>query len=312
MRKISVLFLVLGLLVVTGCRTADVALPEGVQTVSGYLQSVPFSLKRRGTHALYTGSGGSLIVYAESSAVSLRLLEGQDVELEGTLEKNNDPNAAPVFIVGKVLAGNAEQMRPWTIPALNLTVSLPRSWKGTIKGGSASFTASGFTVPVLTITTKKAPVGQSPQPLYGPLAMSSPAGEVLIVGLRKAVAEVDAPNSAWTVRVAPPGQGGSETIFVFALQSGLAVESQVLLYRNALKTVVFTAASGATSSRSSSPPVVRSSASTAGSVTSGQTGSSRAQGEGSVCGGVAGILCPKGFICTITDPVSESGVCSAR
>lgn len=298
------LVLLLGVLFLTACEKAEIPLPQGVQVVRGYLQPVPFSLKRRGTHALYTGSGGTMIVYAESTGVNLRLLEGQDVELEGVFEKNSEVGALPVLVVGKILAGSDEQMRPWAIPALGLSVNLPKSWKGSIKGGSATFTASGFTMPVLTITARKTARAASGQPVYGPLPVSSP-GELLVVGLRKALADVDAASEAWVVRVAPSPSGTSETIFTFALQSASPVASQVLLYRNILKTVEFKAATmSAASSATSSIPQSGSSA----SATSG----SRAGGEGSVCGGVAGILCPKGLFCKITDAVSESGVCTKR
>lgn len=297
------LFLVLGMLFLSACEEAEIPLPQGVQTVRGYLQPVPFSLKRRGTHALYTGSGGTMIVYAESSAVNLRLLQDQDVELEGVFEKNTEAGALPVFVVRKVLAGSSEQMRPWAIPALNLSVNLPKSWKGSIKGGSASFTASGFTMPILTITTRKVAPAVSGQPLYVPLPVSSVGGELLVVGLRKATVDSDAAAEAWVVRVAPSASGTVETVFTFGLQPATPVASQVLLYRNILKTVAFTG-SPVTSSSSSSPAKSGSSA----SATSG----SRTGGEGSACGGVAGILCPKGLFCKITDTVSESGVCTKR
>lgn len=244
-----------------------------------------------------------MIAYAESSTVNLRAIERLEVEFEGILERNTDPKEAPVFVVQKVLSGGAEQMRPWTIPALNLTVSLPKSWKGSIKGGSASFTASGFTAPVLSITTKKI-AASSLQPLYGPLAVSAAAEEVLVVGLRKATVDSDEASEAWVVRVHPSSGGTAETIFTFALRPAVPVASQVILYRNILKTVTFTASPSVSSRSASSALPARSSASS--------VAGSRAEGEGAACGGVAGILCPRGLYCKITDPVSESGVCTVR
>ncbi len=302
MKRLTIcLFLVM---LVVGCTEKEIPLPEGIQTVSGYLTSVPFSLQRRGTHALLTASGSTLIAYAESSAVNLRLLEGQDVQLEGVLEKNLSPKDSPVFVVQKVLQGSDEQMRPWAIPALGLSVNLPKSWKGTIKGGSATFTAAKPSIPSLTITTRNVAASSpgSDQPLYGPLPVSSDAadGELLVVGLRKAQAHINA-EGFWIVRIAPSASGGSETVFTFP---PLPVELHLMPYRTILKTVQFSVGTTASSVRteasfSALPPA------SAGST-------SRASGEGAACGGVAGILCPKGLLCTITDPVSESGVCARR
>lgn len=304
MKRIPVLLLFLGLIMLTACEKPEMTLPQGIQTVRGYLQPVPFSLKRRGTHALYTGSGGTMIAYAESAGVNLRILEGQDVELEGVFEKNSEAGALPVLVVQKVLAGSSEQMRPWAIPALGLSVNLPKSWKGSIKGGSATFTASGYAMPILTITARKITPATSAQQLYGPLPVRSP-GELLVVGLRKAMAEVDAASEAWVVRVAPSSSGTSETVFTFALKSGSPVASQALLYQSILKTVEFKAGTMPVISSPSSPIAP------AGSSASMSSGF-RAGGEGSACGGVAGILCPKGLFCKITDPLGESGVCTKR
>ncbi len=303
MRRITAFSLLLGILLLSGCGKSEVPLPKGIVTVHGYLQPVPFSLKRRGTHGLMTASGGTLIAYAESSTVNLRLLEGQEVELEGMLERNTNPDDSPVFVVQKVLSGSAELLRPWKIPALGLSLSLPMSWKGTIKGASATFSISGSTLPpsALTIITRKVPAASS-QPLYGPLSVSSAsAEEYLLVGLRKAVATVDA-DGLWIVRVAPPASGGLETVFTFP---SLPLELHRVPHRNILKTVTFMTTGGTSSSRGSSVMIVP-------PASSGSAESNRAQGEGSACGGVAGILCPKGLYCKITDIAGESGVCTKR
>ncbi|MBI2635820.1 hypothetical protein HYW84_00640 [Candidatus Peregrinibacteria bacterium] len=298
MRRIFALPLVviIGVILVAACEKPDTPLPVGIQTVHGYLQPVPFSLKRRGTHALYSGSGGEMMAYAEGIVVNLRQIERQDVEVEGVFEKNIVRDDLPVFVVQRVLHAANEQMRRWTIPALGLSVALPKSWKGGIKGGSAMFTASGSSVPVLTITVRKAPPAAPENPLYGPLAAGNP-GELMTVGSRKATAVVSVADQTWTARVAPAPSGKSETIFSFALQSSLKIELQQPLFRNILKTVEFNSAALQT---------LQSESSVSGAA------DSRASGEGAACGGVAGILCPKGQFCKITDSIGESGVCTKR
>lgn len=293
------LFLVM---LVTGCAAKEIDLPQGIRTVRGYVQSVPFSLQRRGTHALLTASGGTMIAYAESSTVNLRLLEGQDVELEGVLEKNIAVRDSPVFVVQKVLSGGTDQRRSWSIPALHLSVTLPRSWTGTITGGSARFTASGFVVPVLTIATRTTVPSPPPNSLYGPLPPSA-NGALLIVGQRTATADIDAASEAWVVRVSPAQHATLETVFTFALHPAFPVDPQIAAYGSVLRSVAFM-----------SPTVFSAAAVSSSSAVLPNTGSSafRMGGEGTVCGGVAGILCPKGFFCKITDLVGDSGTCTKR
>ena len=308
MKRISALFLVLSLLL-AGCgKNAEFPIPQGIQTIRAILKPVAFSLKRRGTHALIAPDG-KMAAYAESTAVNLHVLEGREVELQGIFEKNSDPAALPVFVVQKVLNGGDDALRAWTIPVLRLSINVPRNWKGSIQGSSANFTASGFTAPALTITQKQTP-SANPESLYGPAALpdSAAAGEPLVVGLRKAVAHTDDVRHSWIVRVTVPASGGSDTVFTFSFDAHLTDEQQRASFTDILATVQFSSAGG--SSRSpSSGSMTSSSADAAGS-----SGSvfSRAAGDGAPCGGSAGILCPKGLFCKISDTESESGICTKR
>lgn len=312
MKRIAALVLLLGVLVQTSCQKTEIPLPQGVQTVRGFLQHVPFSLKRRGTHAIYTASGGAMIAYAESATVNLSRMDGQEVELEGILEKNTSSEEYPVLVVQKILQGY-EQMRPWKIPALGLSLSVPIGWKGTIKGNSATFTASESIMPVLTVAARKELVAPQPSrhPLYGPLAVSSleslsvsvtkPNEEHLVVGFRKARAYTDS-EGFWVVRIAPPALEGLEIVFRFPPPS---VELHLIPYRNILKTVEFNANTNTASS-------ARITTFSSAEFTASAGSTSRASGAGATCGGLAGILCPRGLFCKITDPLNESGVCTAR
>ncbi len=307
-----ILTLSLGLmLLLTGCgRPAEFPVPEGVHIVRAVLQPVPFSLKRRGTHALIAPDG-KMAAYAESVAVNLHALEGREVELQGRFEKNSDPSELPVLIVEKVLDGGEAPSKPWAIPALGLSLELPRAWKGTIKGKSASFTASGVTLPILVITLRIAAPKTGSNPLYAPLAVasSSATSELLVVGLRKGTAAMSAAGDSWVVAVAPSGSsdGGSETIFTFLMQTDIAVDRQLSAYGDILRSVEFNSSGASTSSS-------RSAVNRSSSIPSNTSGSSQSRmtGEGMPCGGSAGILCLSGMYCKITDPVSDSGVCTKR
>ncbi len=301
--KKTTAILFLAAMLLTGCGEPEVVLPQGPQVVRGILQPVPVSLKRRGTHALL-GLDGKMLSYAESTAVNLHVLVGREVELEGTLEKNTDPKEMPVFVVTSVRSGGGEQTRPWVIPALGLTVEVPKSWKASIQKKTATFTASGAALPVLTITEIAAPLPSSPSPPYGPASVSSVAGEALTVGLRKARAEQQ--GNEWIVRVTGPG---ADTQFRFVLQQDLATDLQLSLYRAILQKVTFSygVPAASQSSAMSRPP-----AQTPGAPPASAGGSSRAAGDGAPCGGAAGILCPSGFYCRITDRTAQSGICVKR
>ena len=297
-------------ILLAGCtKKNEFPIPVGVQTVRAILQPVPFSLKRRGTHALL-GADGKIAAYAESTAVNLHALEGRMVELQGTFEKNSDPAALPVLVVTKILNRGEDEMRLWKVPALGLSLQVPHDWKASIQGQKSTFTASGSTAPVLTITLKALPPPSAAggEPLYGPSSLpDGRSPETLTVGSRKAMAVLSV--DAWIVRVAPPAvpAGGKEVDFTFAIRPELAAEDQVLLARKILASVEFSFTN--TSARSSSSATVFP---TSFPSSAGSTNSTRAAGEGAPCGGIAGILCPKGLLCSIKDPATDSGICIKR
>ncbi len=316
--KAKLLLLLTAALLLASCsKNTEFPIPDGVQTVRAVLKPVPFSLKRRGTHALI-GADGKMAAYAESTVVNLHALEGRAVELQGIFEKNTDLSALPVLVVQKVLSSGDEELRPWAIPALGMSLALPRSWKGSIKGSSALFTASGFTAPVLSISIVPSPnpsplalrsppkADEGGSPLYGPLPVpaSDSSPEFLVVANRKAIAALK--TDSWTVRILPSATEGKQHVLVFAIRSDLPADGQLQTYRKILTLIQFT--SGGASSRAASSVLSKRSSAAA----TGSTGSSRADGDGAPCGGAAGILCPSGLYCRITDPVGESGVCSKK
>ncbi len=93
---------------------------------------------------------GKPVYFVESSLVNLRAHEGREADFQGTLEHNIDPRALPVLVVSKVIGGAAEA-RTWTIPALQVSLAVPRSYKAVIEGSTATFSASGSLRPLLTV-----------------------------------------------------------------------------------------------------------------------------------------------------------------
>lgn len=308
MKRRETIIILASILLLSGCgKNAEFPIPPGIQTIRAILKPVPFSLKRRGTHALIA-SDGQMAAYAESSAVNLHSLEGREVEFQGIFEKNTNPADLPVFVVQKVIEGGNEDMRPWAIPSLSLSLQLPRNWKGTLQGKSASFTAPDSTDPLLTITVRSM-ASLSDSPMYGPapLPMESD-GDMLVVGLRKATAAFSAGHASWTVTVPEPltPEGNLEVVFTFAVRPDLPTDQQLSSYRNILRSVTFSFTGTSSVQSSSSARFFRSSSSSAGSA------QSRAAGDGAPCGGIAGILCPSGLYCRIIDPASDSGLCAKR
>jgi hypothetical protein len=298
------------MLLVASCQKSEQApLPQGTQTVRAILKPVPVSLKRRGTHGLYT-LAGTLTAYAESTAVNLRAVEGREVTLQGVYEKNTDDVELPVFVVSKVTEQGDEEIRPWQIAVLGLSLQAPKSWKGSISGKVASFTSSGFTL--LTIAGQKAAPPPSSAGLYGPLGLPAVSSslpsdaELLVVGLRKGRAVLSQSGRQWLVLVEGAASDALTIEFSFGIRPDIPQEEQIAAYRKILKTVEFRAGTHASAQRSSAA-FSRAAASGAASVKT-----SRAGGQGETCGGPAGVLCPKGFYCSITDLAANTGVCVQR
>lgn len=294
MKRTSILLLALAVLLVSCASRSSAPLPQGPQTIRGYVEAVPFSLKRRGTHVLRQGSGGTLLSYLESREVNMHTLEGKTVTLTGTFERNSDPGLPPVLVVSDVQGAQAERTRPWTIPALGLSLDLPHHWRGSIRGAVAEFTESGAVAPILTMVLRNRPLAGGSSQSGAP-----PSLESLLVGSRLAYAELL--EQTWSVRIRDPEGGGAhqqDLIFSFTLPPSLPSDLPLQRYRAILQTVRFVRAG--------------SSATSSSAAMSAESSSSVTGGEGSPCGGSAGILCPRGTYCRVTDAVADTGTCTKR
>jgi hypothetical protein len=289
----------------------------GEQTVSGFLKKSPISITRRGTHVLIQNDEPH--AYLESSTVDLGEFEGRVVDVIGTYEKNVDVRDLPVIVVTEVRGGQS-QNRVYAIPALGISLEVPREWKGTIAGAEAQFAApaspdaaegSGSTRPLLSVFRE----GEDK------LISSAPTGENLIdtpvsVGGRSGVRWLNAQTGVERVQVdlrlyaSDPKANVLTFLFTPSEEALNLPDAWDAMKDDVLHSVTFTGGSSSSSlssdaSRSSLP----SSLSSDGTSSQAEGSSSFGSAQGIPCGGEAGILCPAGFYCEITDVEANVGRC---
>jgi hypothetical protein len=255
---------------------AEQEIPEGVQTLTGTLVPISLSIKLRGTHALT--QGGKQIYLVESAKTDLRDFEGVGVVVTGIIERNLDPKALPVLVASGVTLID-RSMKPVSVEALKLTLDVPHEWNDEQFDDGVQFTESGSNQIMLKIHTST--------------LTQLPVGMILQVANRKAVRTVISGTHAVYV------QNGRD-ILSFSYtpiedSNEKVVEADFL---RILRSVRFSGQ--AASSRMSG-----------GSAQSMQTSSSVSASVGAPCGGAAGILCPSGQYCEITDPTIDSGRCAS-
>ncbi len=291
-------FLIVSVLLLAGALSScgRPVLPEGPQEVEGKLERVPLSLTRRGTHLLKDLQGED-IAYAESTAINLGTVQGDIVTLQGIYDYNINPRDLPVFVVQKVLKGGENTLKHWELPFFASGIDVPAFWEGGVAGTVASFHEPASTEPVLEIMTGSAST------LPFDFKTFSASGTILkvtpvVVGLKRAASILDEKSGTWTVYVdaSSPSAPQEKRILVlrFALAEEAAPEEQIARFQRFVRTLKF--------AEKPKPPATAQPA----------TGSGATKGDGQPCGGPAGILCPAGYYCQITDQAISSGVCRKR
>ncbi|MFA6522923.1 MAG: hypothetical protein WCS85_00960 [Candidatus Peribacteraceae bacterium] len=290
-RTLTLLALTLAL---TGCwKQSAPPLPQGEQTVTGLIEPASLSLTRRGTHVLV--SGGNELYYLESSTISLATYEGRQATLTGELSYNTDQKDLPVLVVTAVDSANTG-MRTWDIDAMELSIDMPREWKGKIVTDQAQFTASGSASPILTLFREGRDALQNSSSSTRGVDLST-----LRIGMRSAIRIRNNETGREKVQIdlgaqsADPDSSVLTILFTPSDERTNDPEAWDTLTTDILRSIRIKgeSSSGRLSSSYSSaslPPV---------------TGS----GAGMPCGGVAGILCPAGFYCNVTDLQENSGRC---
>lgn len=264
--------MLLGMLLVScGKQRVFPPLPAGEQTVKGVLKQAPLSAIRRGSHLLE--QDGVDVYYAESALVNLSTYQGKRVTLHGTLENNVDPSYLPVLVVSSV-ADVEETTKSHTLVKLSMELSTPVTWKQSEANGKYVFSIEGDAAdadPVLSVWSDD--------------AKELPDGGVpIVVDTQRATRLIDELSGAELVAVK---QTDGTVYLRFA--PGKRVDADRL--REDFITVLSTVTFGAQGSSSSAK---------AGSGTSAL---------GNPCGGAAGILCPEGSFCDITNVQDNIGHC---
>lgn len=274
MKKL-LLTLSLGLLLAACSNGNGVTHEFGPASATGTLIHSDVSLLRRGTHALVID--GETKYYVESRTQNLSDYEGRTVYVEGKLEANIEGEEIPVLIVEKVTGPNQnEDLRRFEIPALNLRLGIPMSWKGSIEGGVASFVTSDGTAALMTIRL-----------LSG---SSLPPGGTTFYVKNRPSTRTNGTEGSSDILILERGTIVSLR-FDPSTQTQLTTEEErdilVAQFERVLGTISFIADK---------------------EVPATATGSSLS----TPCGGTAGIVCPSGSFCDITDFENRIGQCRKR
>jgi hypothetical protein len=275
------LMIIAVLFAVAGCAPDRPELPSEPQTLVGILRSAGISRSRRGTHELL--QGGRVVYYVESKTIDLRAFEEFEVTVVGVLESNSDPGSPPVLVARdvNVVADSADT--PWVLTDLSVRFSAPVTWRGHERSGGMQFFLTGASLPILTVyaeTGEPLLPGAQPVSLQGVRAMRS----------------LDEATGSQTVVV---HRGKDSLVFLFTPKDLPAHDADAARqsFLRLLRTIALMGLQSSSTITASAASV--SSLSSAGSA------------MGKPCGGVAGILCPQGFYCAITDVQNNVGTCMA-
>ncbi|OIO53367.1 hypothetical protein AUJ46_05125 [Candidatus Peregrinibacteria bacterium CG1_02_54_53] len=212
---------------------------------------------------------GQRLCFVESSAISLRSFEGKTVVIRGIFEPNSDPALLPVLVTQDVTTLE-QDIQHISLSAFGLRGSVPRSWIMATQKNATVFLIEGTATPLITI----ARLIETPLPASGaPLQVSG----------HHATRQVSDDSSEEVVSI----ESGDDLIVLTFTPS--EVENIDLLHAQwlaFLTSLSFATDNGTTSSAAQSQ-----------------------DSTGTPCGGTAGILCPAGHYCEITEFKENIGHC---
>lgn len=255
-------------------RTPTTTYIYGPLTATGTIIRADVSLVRRGTHTLTIN--GRKMYFLESKTVDLRSFEGQTVAIGGSLEPNATIDDLPVLVVSTAerVIGKGD-LHTWEIPILGIRLSIPINWAGNISNGQASFALSGESQPIMTIEEMSGAVLPEGTPLY---IQNRKSMEIRSATLAEDVLILDG-DHILRLHFDPAGLEKVRT-----LEEGEVLAGQ---FQAILASIQFL---------DDQSNIIL------------PTGS----GSNAPCGGPAGILCPTGSYCDISDPVNQVGQCKSR
>ncbi len=259
-----------------GCGTKPQPLPVGLVTATGTVVRQELSLERRGTHALLQADG-TVLYDLESSLLGLRDLEGLVVGVQGRLEHNILPEDPPVMLVEHVaLAGQSTTKE--TLQEYGLQFDRPAAWVRGMSGTTIVFFDAATSIPLLTVATWSGPVPDS-------------AAAIRVAG-RSAQLVID--DSTGQYRLFVPRASGM-LILSYSPDASIDSAQRRGQWITLLQSLSFSGSAGTVSSRSS---------------TTGTVSSAASAPTGTACGGPAGLLCPAGSYCMISDSTLGIGTCT--
>lgn len=266
--------LFLGCLLLSACRLQSPLplLPEGVQTLTGTIVPTTMSTSRRGTHLLR--QSGSDQAYLESSTVLLREFQGRTTAMRGHFERNIDVRDLPVFVVESVVSSD-ETFRSWSSAALGMDANIPTRWGvSATQNDGVMFIPAGSLSPLVGITRF------SESPLPSGIALSIDGG--------RAIRFLDDISGEQRIAVEQTS-GYLELSFTPQHEPDLvAARAEWMAFLRSVKVKGIAPASSSSRTSASDGSPVR---------------------DRTPCGGVAGILCPSGQYCEITDLDQNVGIC---
>lgn len=285
-------------------------IPEGMHSFTGVLLPTSLSLTRRGTHIIQVDD--LPLYFVESQNVSLHSYEGRFVAVRGVIERNVDPEELPVLVAEDIRQVLDPSLREWTAPVLGLSLQIPRDWSAVNdhRGLKLFLPETGaLVVEAFGEQSADLPYDMRTAALRTP----SPDADVapILIGSTRAVRMLEHgtgvqrisflhENTATPPAPRSPGEGGNP---IPPTESGAIVhdvltfvytplpdtpEELDAVFLSIIHSIAFSGQRAASSASNSVVPP---------------------PDAGNACGGPAGILCPAGAYCEVTDLATNIGRC---
>lgn len=210
------------------------------------------------------------LYFVESPVVTLRNYERKLVTLRGILEPNIEQKLLPVLVVDSIVDVESTT-REWGIRKIDLSLTTPKTWQQRNEEGQVQFFVEELDRPILTLD-EQVSTGEFP------------LGESIVVDGHPAVRIANEQNGNQAVYVL---RDDTMVTFLFAPRNHPNPERLREEWLSVLSSATFL-------SRTNS---------SAGATGTGTTP------PGTPCGGPAGVLCPSGFYCEVTDTEADIGTC---
>ena len=213
---------------------------------------------------------GEELYFVESSLITLRAYERKIVTLRGTLEHNVDDKLLPLLIVDSVVDSEST-VQEKDISHLRLSLSVPKNWTYSYEGGTSFFFVPESSDPVLVLSEQDAPE-------------EFPFGVSIVVDGSPAVRIINEQTGTQAVYVRH-----GERMLTLLFTAGRSEHAETLReeWLSVLASIEL--------HEKNLPP------------TDTPTGTGATAGM--PCGGPAGVLCPAGQYCEVTDTERDIGTC---